>query len=111
MGITTQTREKVATALQEHGLGLGLTIPQLRKAYPAGAVRRTAILEALQDLEAMGHIEWHNDQARWVGPLTIERVFGEPLHRIQRDRTRDGDERIQRAADLSSLLLQTEPFP
>lgn len=66
MGITTQTRNKVARVLQERGVGRGLTIPQIRRAYPAKAVRHTSILEAIADLEAMGKVEWNGQRVRWA---------------------------------------------
>lgn len=106
MSITTRTREKVAHTLQEHGLGLGLTVADLRRLYPAKAVRRTSVLEALADLEAMGRVRWHGERVRWVGPLEVERVFGEPVRRIERDRAVPQEERIPRAAGLSTALLR-----
>lgn len=108
MPITTRTRDKVAAVLQEHGLGLGMTIPQVRERYPAKAVRRTSILEALSDLDAMGHVDWSGERVRWVGALEVDEVFGEPIERIERDRSRAPMERVRRAARLSSALLDRE---
>ncbi len=105
VAITTRTREKVATVLQKHGLGLGLTVPELRDLYPAKAVRRTAILEALNDLEAMGDVEWSAERVCWVGPLDVVEAFGEPIERIRRDRSLAPMERVLRAASLSNALI------
>lgn len=104
MSITTATREKVARAIQPHALGRGLTVAQVRDLYPAKAVRRTSILEALGDLEQMGMIEWHGERVRWIGPLEVDRVFGEPVRRIERDRGLPVDERLERALELSDAL-------
>jgi DNA-binding FadR family transcriptional regulator len=104
VSITTRTRDKVAAVLQEGGLGRGLTVPQIRERYPAGAVRRTSILEALADLEAMGRAEWRGDRVRWTGPLEVERVFGEPVRRVERDRRLAPGERLARALELSEQL-------
>lgn len=106
MAITTRTREKVATVLQEHALGLGLTIPEVRERYPAKAVRRTAILEALDDLDAMGNVEWSDDRVRWVGPLELESVFGEETARILQDRTLSPSQRGSILDELSSSLVR-----
>lgn len=105
MSITTRTREKLARAIQPHALGRGLTIAQVRELYPAKAVRRTSVMEALADLERMGLLEWHGERVRWVGPLEVERVFGEPVDRIDRDREIPLEERIGRAVELSEDLL------
>lgn len=105
MSITTRTREKVARAIQPHALGRGLTVAQVRELYPAKAVRRTSILEALADLEAMGQAAWHGDRVRWIGPLEVDRVFGEPVGRIERDRSIPQEERLRRALHLSDSLL------
>lgn len=106
MGITTRTREKVAQAIQPHALGRGLTIAQIRELYPAKAVRRTSILEALSDLEEMGHVRWQGERVRWVGPLEVDRVFGEDVRRIHRDRSTNSATRGSIAAELSSSLVQ-----
>lgn len=82
---------------------------QVRELYPAKAVRRTSILEALADLEAMGHVAWHGDRVRWIGPLEVERVFGEPSRRIERDRRADPANRGSTAADLSRALVRRSP--
>lgn len=104
VSITTRTREKVARAIQPHALGRGLTVAQVRELYPAEAVRRTSVLEALRDLETMGLVEWHGDRVRWVGPLEVDRVFGEPMRRIERDRNLEPSQRLGRALELSDQL-------
>jgi DNA-binding transcriptional MocR family regulator len=105
MGITTRTREKLARAIQPHALGRGLTVAQVRKLYPAEAVRRTSVMEALRDLEAMGRIEWVGERVRWVGPLEVERVFGEQSKRVERDRRLDRAQRLARAIEVSEELI------
>lgn len=107
VSITTRTREKLARAIQPHALGRGLTIPQVRRLYPAKAVRRTSVMEALADLEQMGLVAWRGDRVRWVGPLEVDRVFGEPLVRIDRDRSRPRSQRLDRALSLSDRLRRT----
>lgn len=106
MGITTRTRDKVARAIQPHALGRGLTVAQVRKLYPAKAVRRTSILQALRDLEEMGHVRWQGDRVRWVGPLEVDRIFGESVQRIDRDRNTNPPTRGSITAELSSSLVQ-----
>lgn len=106
MGITTRTRETVAQAIQPHALGRGLTVAQVRDLYPAKAVRRTSILEALADLEAMGRVAWHGDRVRWIGRLEVDRVFGEPVGRIERDREALPAGRGSTAAMLSRALVR-----
>lgn len=106
VSITTRTREKVARVIQPHALGRGLTVAQVRDLYPAGAVRRTSVLEALSDLEAMGRVEWHGDRVRWVGPLEVDHVFGEPVRRIERDREATPEMRGSTAAMTSNAIVR-----
>lgn len=107
MSITTRTREKAAQAIQPHALGRGLTLAQVCKLYPAKAVRRTSILEALLELEEMGHVRWQGDRVRWVGPLEVDRVFGEDVQRIHQDQNTSPASRGSITAELSSRLVQT----
>lgn len=109
VGITTQTREKVAETIQQHGLGLGMTVPEIREHYPAKAVRRTSVLEALRDLEAMGRIHWRNDRVCWVGPFTVDRIYGEPVRQIERDKEATAQERGSIVAELSNALVRRSP--
>lgn len=104
VSITTRTRERVARAIQPHALGRGLTVAQVRELYPAEAVRRTSVLEALRDLEEMDRVEWHGDRVRWVGPLEVDRVFGEPVRRIERDRDVPEPARLEQILELSEDL-------
>lgn len=109
MGITTGTRDKVSRVLQARGVGRGLTIPQLRRAYPAKAVRRTAILEALADLEAMGKVAWNGQRVRWTSTdYDVDRVLGEEVDRIERDRARSPSEGGSIAAGLSNALIRSD---
>jgi hypothetical protein len=95
----------VVAVLQDELPGVGVTVAEIRRRYPARSVRRAALVEALHRLEGVGSIRWHRDHVHWVGPLRAgSRPLGVPAERVIDVAASSPPERVRRMARLSRQL-------
>jgi hypothetical protein len=111
---TLRTLRVIERILQERARGRGLPLKDIRKAYPAGKVRRETIAEILRFLEEHGLVRGVRTldgdvRYRWTGPMADDAdPFGVNMRRINRDLTMTPVERLERLARMHEEMPRTE---
>lgn len=109
--VNQATLETMRAILEEGAIGLGLTLAEIRARYPAKAVRRVQIAEAVRLFEDLDLVETVGDaRVRWIGPIRDgARPLGVSWARAKRYSALTREERVRLAMELSEELALRAP--